>query len=399
MLEKELALNQDIARVGLRYSPTPNSDLLFSFIYSDREERLTETDPGGFFGFDLLSDNAVDDEGYQLEAQYLYRRDRFNVTAGFAYTDVDREFKDFFAVDFFGDLFTLIDEKTEREIKHRRGYVYVNVNLPDPVTWTLGVSVDDYDEAGLEVKKVSPKVGVQWDITEALRLRAALFRTVKPALVANRTIEPTQVAGFNQFFDDINATASFRYGVGLDWRLTKDLSVGAEATWRDLDEPVFDNGDVVFEDRDEQFHRAYLNWTPLPELALSGEFVFDRYTSKEGLDVNLPKKVRTISVPLVARYFHPSGFFTGVGATYVRQKVDRPAASTRGEGTDDFVVVDASVGWRLPNRRGIISLVGRNLLDRKFRFQDDSFREFKDEPSIGPYIPARTFLAQFTLNF
>ena len=39
-----------------------------------------------------------------------------------------------------------------------------------------------------------------------LRLRFAWFETVKPALIANQTLEPTQVAGFNQLFDDTNGT-------------------------------------------------------------------------------------------------------------------------------------------------------------------------------------------------
>ena len=295
----------------------------------------------------------------------------------------------------------VIPQVRESDIKHYRGYVYTNVNIPDPVTWTLGVSYDDYNEAGGDVEKVNAKAGVQWDITEALRLRAAAFSIVKPALAANQVIEPTQVAGFNQFFDDVNATESFRYGVGVDWRLTENLSVGAEATWRDLDEPVLDIANDVFvsEDRDEQLHRAYLYWTPLPGLALSGEFVYDRYKSKEGLDVNLPRDVKTISVPLVARYFHPSGFFAGASATYVHHRLDRPDGSSRAEGTDRFFIVDAAVGYRFPNRLGVASLAVRNLLDRKFSFQDDTFREFSDAPSIGPYIPNRTILGRITLSF
>ncbi len=412
LAEKERNLDQDILRVGARYSPTPNSDVLFSFIYSDREERLAQTEavsipPPNLL--DITTDAQLDDEGYQVEAQYLYRRNRFNVTAGLAYSNVDRDLDaslttvltSFFFPPPFPP-FIITDTTTtalKREIEHYRGYVYANVNIPDPVTWTVGVSYDNYDEEETHVDGVNPKVGVQWDITENLRLRAALTQTVKPALVANRTIEPTQVAGFNQFFDDINATESFQYGGGLDWRLTEDLSVGAEATWRHLDEPLLFDGDVVFEDRDEQLHRAYLYWTPLPELALSGEFVYDRYKSEAGLDVNLPREVETISVPLIARYFHPSGFFAGVGATYVHQEVDRPDASLRADGTDSFFTVDAAIGWRLPNRLGIVSLEGRNLFDNEFKFQDDGFREFRDEPSTSPYIPDRTIIGRVTLNF
>jgi len=391
-------LDQDIARAGLRYSPTPNSDLLVSFMYSDREERITDLVtlvPGVLDGF---KDNSVDDEGYQVETQYLYRRDRFNLTAGFAYSEVDRTKEDVFQ--FIPG--PILPSSSKSEISHPRGYFYGNLNLPVPVTWTLGVSYDDYDQEALEVEKVNPKFGVQWDITDDLRLRGAVFRTVKPALVSNRTLEPTQIAGFNQFFDDFNATESWRYGVGLDWRILNSLSIGAEATWRDLNVPFFEDEDAVFEDQDEQLHRAYAFWTPLSEVAFSTEFVYDRLKAEEGNatdSFDYPTKLETISIPLAARYFHPTGFFAGTSVTYVDQEVHRPAGSTGAEGSDQFVVVDAAIGWRLPKRLGIVSLEVRNLFDKEFEYQDDSFREFQNAPSIGPYIPDRTILGRITLNF
>jgi hypothetical protein len=235
-------------------------------------------------------------------------------------------------------------------------------------------------------------------------LRGAVFRALKPALVNSRTLEPTQVAGFNQFFDDLNATKSWRYGVGLDWQPTNDLFVGAELTWRELDEPVlvfadpFDEfqGRNQFEQSDEQLHRGYLYWTPLPQVALSAELIYDRYHADQGLatEGGLPRKVETLSVPLAIRYFHPTGFFAGAGATYVHQQVRR----TRSD-QDDFVVMSALVGYRFPKRFGIASLEVNNLLDNSFRYQDDSFRYFREDPTISRYIPKRTIMGRITINF
>jgi outer membrane receptor for monomeric catechols len=112
-----------------------------------------------------------------------------------------------------------------------------------------------------------------------------------------------------------------------------------------------------------------------------------------------PEKVVTYSVPFGLRYFHPSGFFAGVGATYVNQHVNRSDNMGQPEGSTDFIVVDAAIGYRLPKRFGIMSLLVANLLDNKFKYQDDSFREFQDQPSIGPYIPDRQILARVTLNW
>jgi hypothetical protein len=115
----------------------------------------------------------------------------------------------------------------------------------------------------------------------------------------------------------------------------------------------------------------------------------------------VPEKLETFSVPLGIRYFHPSGVFAGFTTTYVNQHVRRTPGNFFGfaEGRDDFFLLDAAVGYRLPNRLGIVSLQVSNLLDEEFSYQDDSFREFQDRPSIGPYIPDRQILGRITLNW
>jgi hypothetical protein len=248
-------------------------------------------------------------------------------------------------------------------------------------------------------------------VTDKLRLRGAAFQVVKPIIVANRTIEPTQVAGFNQFFDDVNGAVSQVYGVGVDWQPMKNLFVGAEATWRDYEEVVEEvtvggGGGFALSDqldRNERIIRGYTYWNPIPEVSVSAEVIFDQYKSDQSdLDPGsdfFPEEVETLSIPLTVRYFHPSGFFASLGVTYVDQEVDRYSVSTLPEGSDSFVTVDAGIGYRLPNRRGVVSLGVLNLFDEDFAFQDDSFREFRDEPSSGPYFPSRTILGGVSLSF
>ena len=135
---------------------------------------------------------------------------------------------------------------------------------------------------------------------------------------------------------------------------------------------------------------------------MSAEAVYDLYESERGIATDftdLPVEVETFSVPLTARVFLPFGAFASLGVTYVNQDVERSPLSILPDGSDDFIVVDASVGYRFPNRRGVASFEVRNLFDTGFNFQDDSFREFRDEPAIGPYIPEREFVARITLNF
>jgi hypothetical protein len=102
---------------------------------------------------------------------------------------------------------------------------------------------------------------------------------------------------------------------------------------------------------------------------------------------------------LGVRYFHPSGWFAGGAVALVHQEVRRSPTSELEDGSDSFAVVDASVGYRFRNRAGALSLQVSNLLDQGFQYQDDSFREFRDEPSVGPYIPERQIRLRLTLSF
>jgi opacity protein-like surface antigen len=387
---------QDSYRAGLRYSPLPSSDFLASFIYGDLTNDIKDSD-------DIFSSNRVrtKDEGTQTEGQYIFRQDLFNITTGFGYSDVNRNFD--LDIDLGGSPF--LDESNKQQITDAGGYVYGNLNFPQPVTWTLGVSYDHFEQNALKVEKVNPKFGVQWNITKNLVLRGAAFRFVKPALINNQTLEPTQVAGFNQLFDDTNGAAAWRYGVGLDHRLMDNLFIGTEATWREISEPILtlDANESFMEKTDEQTHRAYVHWLPIPELAVNLEFVYDKYSAEKGSDLTdgfgVPEKAVTYSVPIGVRYFHPSGFFAGAGVTYVNQDVNRSEESGEPDGSDDFFYLDASIGYRLPKRFGIASFSVTNLLDQNFHYQDDSYREFQDQPSIGPYFPERLFFGRITLNW
>jgi len=81
------------------------------------------------------------------------------------------------------------------------------------------------------------------------------------------------VAGFNQFFDDINGTTSWRYGGAIDQKFTKNVFAGVEYTARVLDVPFIGPADELdHEEADEQLGRMYVFVTPHPWIALRAEF-------------------------------------------------------------------------------------------------------------------------------
>ena len=85
--------------------------------------------------------------------------------------------------------------------------------------------------------------------------------------------------------------------------------------------------------------------------------------------------------------------------SYVDQEVVRDELSTLGQGKDSFFVVDVAAGYRFPKRRGIASLSIVNLFVEEFKYQDDSYREWRGESSTGPYFPDRIIRASVTVNF
>ena len=107
-------------------------------------------------------------------------------------------------------------------------------------------------------------------------------------------------------------------------------------------------------------------------------------------------QVTTHRFPVGASFFHPCGATAGVKATYIDQDGRFvPAFGEEGvpgeQGADRFWLVDATVGYRLPNRWGIVTLEGKNLFDQSFRYQDTDH----DNPSIQP---SRTVVFRFTLS-
>ena len=405
----------DTKRFGLRYSPVPEGELLISYISSEREERQTYSDivlipnpafPGclPFCGPFIPVPGDLDitskSDGTQTELQYLHNFGAVRLVAGLADADVDTD----------NDTVTtppsILEGASMSELTQTRAYVYSTFDVGSDVELTLGVSEEEYELDPIDEMDTNSKFGLRWRINNRQEVRLASFESTKPALVNNRTLEPTQIAGFNQFFDDINATKSDRKALGYDIKINSQLALGIETSKRDMEEPVVvDVGagpETVFEDREEEFHRIYAHWSPTNSIAVSAEAISDLYEAESGIITesgNLPERVKTKSLPVSVKYFSPSGWYAGVTTTFVDQEVERDPLASQASGDDSFEIIDLSIGYRLPKRRGAISLIILNAADKEFEYQDDSYREFRDEPSIGPYFPERTATIQVNLVF
>lgn len=271
-------------------------------------------------GLFLKGDNP--ERSYSGELQYILRRPGFKLVAGGGYFKVAGHLDTLIGIHLppFGD-FEFPDPRISTNLRHTNAYAYSNINISDSLTLTAGLSGDfmngDSDDVGKR-DQVNPKLGLTWEPTKATTVRAAAFRALKRTLITNQTLEPTQVAGFNQFFDDFDVTDYWRFGAAVDHKFTRNLAGGIEISRRNVKSP-FLTSDGGGEDRMTEYSgRTYLFWTAADWLALSAGYSYDRLKS-DGATFN-PESLNTHRFPFGVSVFGPSGWSGGVKATYYKQE-------------------------------------------------------------------------------
>jgi tetratricopeptide (TPR) repeat protein len=399
------------ARLGLRHSFSPNSVLIGNFSYQDKDVNQQD-EPGAIFGPTgpsiTLEEFDFDDDATSAELGYLFRSKYLNTVSGAGYFDINSDLK-ITTVTFFpsppfppppfgpGGTSQTTITTSDLGVEHTNLYLYSYIKFPKNVTWTLGASGDFLDSNSQErpdKDKFNPKFGISWTPFSGTTFRGAAFKALKRTLLTDQTLEPTQVAGFNQFFDDADGTESERYGAAIDQKFSKTIFGGLEYSKRDLKVPLIRTGDTPDEvDWDEKLIRAYLNWAPHKWIALTAEYLYEEFNRDErvsdgALDID------THYVPLGIKFYHPSGLSAFLKGTYVDQEGHFERLDDVGtfiEGQDDFWLFDAAISYRLPKRYGFITVGATNLLDEKFQYFDTD----RDNPRIQPerYIFGKVTLA------
>jgi tetratricopeptide (TPR) repeat protein len=412
-------------RVGLRQDFGPAVTLLASYMHSDKDIDFALPDPDILQSFGIVRKEKAN----SVEAQLLFRSARVKVVAGGGYFDIDANETRTFAIDDpdfgFTDI-TTGDAKT----KHTNLYAYANVTLPAGLTLTAGASGDLFDETGTffedlqfpgvppgepvpvvpppvlgEKNKFNPKVGLSWTLKSGTTLRGAWFRTLKRTLITDQTLEPTQVAGFNQFFDDPSATESEVWGAAVDQKFGRKAFGGFEYSGRDLTIPqvLLENGVEwkVFErPGDERLARAYLFGAPHRWVTLGAEYQYEKFDMDPQLFLSF-SKVKTQRVPLSVRFFHPSGFGAFVGTTYLKQEGEfRPANGNDFlPGNRSFWVVDAGLRYRLPKRYGFLVAGVNNLTDETSTYEAPESNQVAPARGNLRIRPGRLVYARVVLAF
>jgi tetratricopeptide (TPR) repeat protein len=399
-------LKQNTYRFGAHASFAQNSDLILSLIYANRDEVTSNHFEFKEFDQEFDTKNSSNTKGYQVELQHIYNSRYFNtILGGGAYLfDVVSKNNTDFASGFCPPVppfFGVCSSKDKLSSEQYFGYLYSQINFPHDVQWTLGLSYDSFRDTqsvdALKVQEWNPKFGVRWNVTKNLIFRAAAFQTVKSPIVVNQLLQPTQIAGFNQFFDDLNGSRSREYGIGIDAQILDNLYTGIETIQRFLKVPTLDviDGKFAFTSSRsrEQLYRAYMNWTPVDNWAITAEYRFEKFNQK--FTPLGPRRLNTSFIPFSIRYFSPWGFFSEVGTTYIQQTIRN--RDGKNDSTKDFMLVDAAIGYRFPKRLGMISLEAKNIFDKNFKYRDRNF--LMNEERSPEIFPEQTLFARITFNF
>ena len=362
-------LNEDVKRVGARYSPTRSIVVIASVFSFDAD--LEQLVFPSFVEF-------RDEHGNQGELRGDIVGQNASFTAGVGSYRSDVHQSDTFGTDF----------RFQR--KRQEIYGYVNVAAPSRLLWTAGAAYDSNEREGAFTDNYSrwnAKLGLQYHVTDRVLLRGAVFDTLKTALFVQQTIEPTNIAGFNQFFDDLNGTHARNRALGVDAALTSSTHLTVEYHKRDLDIPlsVIGTGMVFIQHEQEQLARSSLTQSVGRRWALSTQLNFARIETDGAISPFT--LLRTQSVPVALRHFTPFGLTVEGRATRVRQEVENSVFVGPGIELSRFTVYDLSLAYRLHRRYGTISLEGRNLTGERFSYMDLNVRN----PTINNpmFVPER----------
>ena len=372
-------------RIGGRHDFRPGSTLIGTAIVSS-----DESDATGIEEYGVTIDIGTEADSGMAEIQHLYSGQRVRLQTGGGY--VSASFTDYVLMGFPADFRTEDEYRTQYAKMY--GYAQVDI-LPDLVA-TVGLSGEDLQSEIKDRSGCNPKFGISWQPSEDTLVRGAAFRTLHGRTILSQTIEPTHVSGFNQFFDDFAAATAWTYGVGFDQKFSSRWYTGAQFFVRDLEVPfsIVDMNTMfttVEDDWKEQAGTVYLYWAPFNQVAVGLEYYYEKYERDQWGGPEGIKEQTTHRLTPQLNYHHASGFSAGVRAHYIDQEGVFGYSPFFNEGSDRFWIVDLSLGYRLPERYGMLRFEIKNLFDEQFNYLDT-------DPAASRYVSEMQVMARLTVS-
>ncbi len=371
-------------RLGGKYTFSPESTLIGSLIYQEAKFKTNEPS---------VLDTNVERNGFISELQHHFSNSSFSSISGFGHINQIFKTKLIFPPEFG----IPNQDPISQEVTKTSFYNYSNFNLTNKLRTTLGLSYDTFNFEG-DIKKnpVNPKLGLIWNPLSSTTFRAALFRSINITSISNQTIEPTQVAGFNQFFDDVTGTVAWRYGAAIDHVFSKKIAAGLEYSERKLDVP---SSGFSF-NWSEQLGRAYAYLTPIDYVSISFEYFYESFNRNiNHFNGNNPSDgildVKTHWIPITLNVFHTSGLSVMLKSSFVNQYGFFERFGTPYSGSSNFFIFDVNLNYRLPSRYGMLSFGIKNLFNNHFQYQNTN--QINSNERL--FSPEMTLFTQLKLAF
>lgn len=360
----------DVVRVNGRHMTSAAADWVWTAAFEDRtRDAIYESEIA----------TTTDAKTTVAEFQRLARIGSMQVIAGAGYIDKDEDFP---------------IEGEGIDTYDANAYVYGQWQA-SRLGITAGLAYDRFRskftafDDDIDRSQLSPKLGVVWSPVDGTTLRGATLVSVRRPFVASQTLEPTQVSGFNQYFTgleqfygDPEGTVSRRIVGAVDQEFSEYIFGGIEGGARRLEVPTLQAAGADRSWR-EKSARAYVyrlmgnvpgaEWVGglTASISLSAEFEnlsrSDRLPGPEGI-----RDVDTYRLPLTLSLFAHDGMTVRFTTSYVDQKGAFQADSTLPvfQLSDDALITDVLIQYRLPRRIGLLSLGVRNLTDEDLDLMD-----------------------------
>ena len=439
--------------LGYHHAWSPGNDTLFLYRnlhdtdnYSDPDFALASFTFGAKKNIatyaDILYPASYQDDEHlnSLELQHIFQTDSQQLILGVRYQNEDHATADNLGEpDNFHGFPPVSVANIQTEFERFSAYAYYQLRLFDSLRLTAGV---DYDQLRFPTdiaqapiipgeesrERVSPKLGLDWTPMERTRFRVAYTRSVAGLFNDSSTsIEPSEVAGFNQAFRSLTPSLATvpgnvfeTMGVGFDHQFPTRTYINAEAGLRnseadqiapaagDVPDPMLGGFPyyVVFSQKQvinlkDKYLALNINQLVGQNLSFGAAYTLDSAaidynTQILGLPAGttggqLPKTDEAATLhtaTLFGNFYLPCGFFSQAQVNWYTQS---DAGFSPNEPGDTFWQVNLFAGYRFPKRHMEIQAGVLNLANKSYNL--DPLTYYIDPP------PARTFYTSFKFNF
>ncbi len=384
-------------RVGGRVDLNRSNTVIANFGYRDFSVDVNAETSS------VSADVETNTDGFSTQVQHIYSGQLLSTVAGVDYQEDDLRLDSRVDISntfggicppILGDCVTESLAIIDRRAVSAYGYVYFTPSTSTQIT--LGFSHDDLNEQVNSFDEVQPKIGFSHRVFDHLTLRFAYTQASGTDPDTPLTLQPTQIAGFAQFFDDSIGSTNEQVAGAIDYIGNDFILAQFSASHRKTTFSISDLANSFALESTSKLLNVGGLITVFPKnnvkISVSSDY---KRLKNGGLLIgpdtpNLPLELETLVLPISASYFSSFGTSFEVRGTYVRQELQLSPLSTISDNTEDFFTLDLEVTHRFRAGRGEISIGVKNLLGADFRYQDlnsllndTSNPEFTDETLLS----------------